>query len=215
MALRRNRGYLNQDVLLDVCGVPVTRFLLSRWEKILAANLLLLARMEHKASDQRLKAFHNNPAAYDFGDGDAVGPRPLEQLPAIHRAASWSMHGIECDGTNVTAVHGLKCHGLCVRSRFRICGMLQPEGPASDEAAFVFHDWEIPLTMADLSQIPPECKSYGCRALLAHQLAGVGTPHWLDPSPNHARGADHTNCHLRCFCLHTDAGLFLIVFDGF
>lgn len=59
--------------------------------------------------------------------------------------------------------------------------------------------------MADLAQIPPECKSHACRALIAHQLASIGTPHWLDPMPNPARGADHANLHMRCFCLHADA----------
>ena len=44
LALRRNRGYLNQTALVDLCEAPVTRYLVSRWELLLAANLILDSR---------------------------------------------------------------------------------------------------------------------------------------------------------------------------
>ena len=41
LALRRNRGYLNQSALVDLCEAPVSRYLVSRWELLLAANLIM------------------------------------------------------------------------------------------------------------------------------------------------------------------------------
>ena len=42
--MRRSRGYLNQSALVDLCEAPVTRYLVSRWELLLAANLILDSR---------------------------------------------------------------------------------------------------------------------------------------------------------------------------
>ena len=47
LALRRNRGYLNQDCLVDLCEAPVTRYLVSRWELLFAANLIISSRLAY------------------------------------------------------------------------------------------------------------------------------------------------------------------------
>ena len=52
LALRRNRGYLNQSALVDLCEAPVTRYLVSRWELLLAANLILDSRTSYLDAQQ-------------------------------------------------------------------------------------------------------------------------------------------------------------------
>ena len=93
LALRRNRGYLNQAALVDLCEAPVTRYLVSRWELLLAANLII---------DSKAAYLDGRQAFIDHHAKGQVGPF----------RASWQFHCVECDGSNVTATKDLKASWL-------------------------------------------------------------------------------------------------------
>ena len=98
MAVKMSRGHISQESMTEGLNVVQSRFALSRWEKLLAANLLVATQEFYRDSKAYVEEQHcrHDPAQ---GDVSRIG---------------WQMHFIKGDATNCTATKGLKAHVVTV-----------------------------------------------------------------------------------------------------
>ena len=135
--MKMSRGHSSQTSLTEGLNVVQSRFALSRWEKLLAANLLVAAQEFYSDSKAYVEEQHcrPEPGAKSEVSCDVYDPAQDSELASVVCLAprayntvkqhmfkieddvsriSWQMHFIKGDATNCTATKGLKAHVVTV-----------------------------------------------------------------------------------------------------